>query len=42
MFLGQGTIITDYLALSVGVTILLLLSGVLVFNKVEKTFVDTA
>jgi lipopolysaccharide transport system permease protein len=41
MFLGQGTIITAYLALSVGVMIVLLLSGVLVFNKVEKTFVDT-
>jgi lipopolysaccharide transport system permease protein len=41
MFLSQGTIITAYLALSFGVTILLLLSGVLVFNKVEKTFVDT-
>ena len=41
MFLGQGTIIPAYLALSVGVTVLLLLSGVLIFNKVEKTFVDT-
>src|SRR5205823_6302857 len=41
MFLNQGTIITAYVALSVGVTILLLLSGVLIFNKVEETFVDT-
>jgi lipopolysaccharide transport system permease protein len=41
MFLGQGTIITAYLALSVGVTVLLLLSGVLFFNKIEKTFIDT-
>jgi lipopolysaccharide transport system permease protein len=41
MFLGRGTIIMAYLALSVGVTILLLLSGVFIFNKVEKTFVDT-
>jgi lipopolysaccharide transport system permease protein len=41
MFLGQGTIITAYLALSVGVTILLLFSGVLFFSKVEKTFIDT-
>jgi lipopolysaccharide transport system permease protein len=41
MFLGQGTVIPAYMALSVGVTVLLLLSGVLVFNKVEKTFVDT-
>ena len=41
MFLGRGTIISAYVALSVGVTFLLLLSGILVFNKVEKTFVDT-
>jgi lipopolysaccharide transport system permease protein len=41
MFLGQGTVILDYVALSIGVTILITLSGLLVFNKVEKTFVDT-
>jgi lipopolysaccharide transport system permease protein len=41
MFLGQGTIVTAYLGLSVGITILALLSGVLIFNKVEETFVDT-
>jgi lipopolysaccharide transport system permease protein len=41
MFLGQGTFIPAYLALSVGVTSLLFLSGIVVFNKVEKTFVDT-
>jgi lipopolysaccharide transport system permease protein len=41
MFLGQGVVIPRYLAASVGSTLLLLASGVLVFNKVEKTFVDT-
>jgi lipopolysaccharide transport system permease protein len=41
MFLGQGTIVIAYLAMSVGTTIGLLLFGVLIFNKVEKTFVDT-
>jgi lipopolysaccharide transport system permease protein len=41
MFLGQGTIITAYLALTVAATMLLLITGVLIFNKVEKTFVDT-
>jgi lipopolysaccharide transport system permease protein len=41
MFLGQGTIVIVYLAMSVATTIALLLSGVLIFNKVEKTFVDT-
>jgi len=41
MFLGQGTMSAVYLALSIVVMILLVLSGVLVFNKVEKTFIDT-
>ena len=41
MFLGQGVIAPGYLAVSVGVTLLLLLSGVLIFDKVERTFVDT-
>jgi lipopolysaccharide transport system permease protein len=41
MFLGQGTVIITYLAMSVATTMALLLSGVLIFNKVEKTFVDT-
>jgi lipopolysaccharide transport system permease protein len=41
MFLGQGTIVIAYLAMSVATTIVLLLSGVLTFNKVEKTFIDT-
>ena len=41
MFLGQGVVVPGYWAVSVGMTVSLLLSGVLVFNKVEKTFVDT-
>ena len=41
MFLGQGTITTVYLTLSVVITILMLLSGVLIFNRVEQTFIDT-
>jgi lipopolysaccharide transport system permease protein len=41
MFLDQGTIVGTYMLLSVSITVLSLLSGVLVFNKVEKTFVDT-
>jgi len=41
MFLGQAVIMPVYVAVSVGMTVLLLLSGLLVFNKVEKTFVDT-
>ena len=41
MFLGTGTVGISYIAMSVATTIALLLSGVLMFNKVEKTFVDT-
>ena len=41
MFLGQGVVVPSYFALSICVTLVLLLSGVLVFNKIEKTFVDT-
>jgi lipopolysaccharide transport system permease protein len=41
MFLGQGVVTFGYVAVSAGMTMLLMLSGVLVFNKVEKTFVDT-
>jgi lipopolysaccharide transport system permease protein len=41
MFLGQGVVSTPYIAVSTGTTFLLLFLGLLVFNKVEKTFVDT-
>jgi lipopolysaccharide transport system permease protein len=41
MFLGQGVIYSGYVTVSVGLTLLTLLSGVVVFNKVEKTFIDT-
>ena len=41
MFLGQGTVVGAYVLLSLGITVLLLVSGILVFSKVEKTFVDT-
>ena len=39
--LGRGTFDIPILAYSAIVTILLLVAGVLVFNKVEKNFVDT-
>lgn len=39
--LGKGTIIPEYLALSWAITIVVLLAGILIFNKVEKTFMDT-
>lgn len=41
MFLGQGSLSGGHMAISAGVTVLLLVTGLLVFNRVEKTFVDT-
>ena len=39
--LGQGAVMPGYLALSWGMTIVLLVFGIMIFNKVEKTFMDT-
>ena len=39
--LGQGTIMPQYLALSWAITIVVVVVGVMIFNKVEKTFMDT-
>ena len=39
--LGQGTIMPGYLALSGAITLLVVVFGVMIFNKVEKTFMDT-
>ena len=39
--LGQGTIMPGYLALSAGITLAVVLLGIMIFNKVEKTFMDT-
>ena len=39
--LGQGTIMPGYLALSWGITTAVVLVGIMIFNKVEKTFMDT-
>ena len=39
--LGQGAIMPGVLALSWGITIAVLMIGIIIFNKVEKTFMDT-
>jgi lipopolysaccharide transport system permease protein len=39
--MGCGALETFYWSISIVTTILLLLVGVLLFNKVEKTFMDT-
>lgn len=41
MFLGQGAVTAGYVGVSVAVTLVLMVSGLMVFNRVEKTFVDT-
>ena len=39
--LGQGTIMPGYLALSWLITIFVVVVGIMIFNKVEKSFMDT-
>lgn len=39
--LGKGSIMPGYLALSWGITVAVAVFGVMIFNKVEKTFMDT-
>ena len=39
--LGRGTIVPAYLALSWEITVLVAVFGVMIFNHVEKTFMDT-
>ena len=39
--LGVGTVMPNYLAISGVVTVILLLVGIMIFNKVERNFMDT-
>lgn len=39
--LGQGTIMPGYIIFSAFLTVVLVIAGVMIFNKVEKTFMDT-
>lgn len=39
--LGQGTILPLYIGLSWIITVVVLLLGIMIFNRVEKTFMDT-
>ncbi len=41
MLLGTGTVIPLYLALSIVVTLIVLIAGLLLFSRVEKSFVDS-
>ena len=40
-FLGTGTVEPVYLAASAGTTVIVLLTGIVFFSRVERTFVDT-
>ena len=40
-FLGAGTIKPSYLLISAAITIFVLFSGILIFNRTERTFIDT-
>ena len=40
-FTGNGTFLILYLGISIVVTLIILLGGVIIFNRVEKTFMDT-
>jgi lipopolysaccharide transport system permease protein len=40
-FLGSGTFSWAYLSYSAGLTLLILFTGTVIFNKVEKSFTDT-
>jgi lipopolysaccharide transport system permease protein len=40
-FLGAGTVSPWYIALGLGTTLSILLAGVIIFSRVERTFMDT-
>lgn len=40
-FLGQGSLDIKWLLYSIGFTIVLLITGIIMFNKVEQRFIDT-
>lgn len=40
-FLGQGTFTLLSLAITTVITIVIMLAGIVIFNRVERTFIDT-
>lgn len=41
MFLGQGLVDPVWWLWSIGITLVVLLAGIVLFSRVEKTFMDT-
>jgi len=39
--LGAGTVSPGYIGISVATTVLLLMSGLVLFSRAERTFIDT-
>jgi lipopolysaccharide transport system permease protein len=39
-YLGTGTININHILMSIVITFFVLLSGIIIFNKMEKTFID--
>jgi len=40
-YLGAGEVNINHIYISMGITFFVLLSGIIIFNKIEKTFMDT-
>jgi lipopolysaccharide transport system permease protein len=40
-FLGAGTVQPVYMAVSIGTTLMVLITGIVFFSRVERTFIDT-
>ncbi len=41
MFIGAATVSSQQIGIGIGITVLVLFGGVLLFNRIEKTFMDT-
>ena len=41
MFTGTGTVSPLAATVSIGITLILLISGLLIFNRIQRNFVDT-
>ncbi len=40
-YLGTGTVTSLYIGMGIGITLLVLFSGIIMFNRIEKNFMDT-
>jgi homopolymeric O-antigen transport system permease protein len=40
-YLGAGTVDLKYIIISIVITLIVLFSGIIVFNRMEKNFMDT-